>query len=51
MEKLHEVNLLPRRFDDKGKENMTHPSLEMRTNAVAQSSDLSADHQEAKREP
>jgi Zn-dependent protease with chaperone function len=51
MEKLHEVNLLPRRFDDKGKENMTHPSLEMRINAVAQSSDLSADRQEAERKP
>jgi Zn-dependent protease with chaperone function len=51
MEKLHEVNFLPRQFNDKGKENMTHPSLEMRINAVVQSSDLSNDRQEAKKDP
>lgn len=45
MEKLHEVNFLPRWFDEKKKENMSHPSLEMRINAVAQSNDLSADRQ------
>jgi len=37
MERLHEVNLLPRRFDKKGKEKLTHPSLEVRTSAVRQS--------------
>jgi heat shock protein HtpX len=51
VERLHEINLIPRRFNDKGKENMAHPSLEMRTSAVAQSNDLSADRQETKREP
>ncbi|HSB30492.1 MAG TPA: hypothetical protein VLD55_02730, partial [Candidatus Sulfobium mesophilum] len=45
---LHEVNFLPRRFDEKGRENMSHPSLEMRTSAVAQSNGPSADRQEAK---
>jgi Zn-dependent protease with chaperone function len=37
MERLHEINLLPRRFNEKGRENMLHPSLEIRTNAVMQS--------------
>ncbi len=48
MEKLHEVNFLPRRFDENGREQMSHPSLEMRTSAVAQSGDLSADRRKAK---
>jgi Zn-dependent protease with chaperone function len=36
MERLHEVNMLPRHFDKKGREKMTHPSLEVRTSAVRQ---------------
>lgn len=45
MERLHEVNLLPRRFDAKGRENMSHPSLEIRTNAVLNAKNMSADQQ------
>jgi len=43
MERLHEVNFLPRRFDEKGRENMSHPSLEIRTNAILQSKNASLD--------
>jgi Zn-dependent protease with chaperone function len=37
MEKLHEVNLIPRRFNEKEEEYLSHPSLDVRTATALES--------------